>query len=164
MIPPDQQTPGYQIEPLLAADLPAALQLWRQTEGLVLNESDTPSQLGTYLQRNPGLSRVARHQGRLVAAVLCGHDGRRGSLHHLAVDPDHRQRGLGRSLVQSCLAALEQVGILKCNLFLLAGNDGGSQFWSSQGWLPRPDLVVLQRHCGPTRLAASPAAPPDQQT
>ena len=142
------QIPGYQIGPLLAADLPAALELWGQTAGLVLNESDTPERLAAYLDRNPGLSRIARSdQGLLVAAVLCGHDGRRGSLHHLAVAADHRQQGLGSALVKSCLAALAQAGILKCNIFLLAGNEEGRQFWSSQNWSPRPDLEVHQQRC-----------------
>src|SRR5438034_8157863 len=98
--------------------LEAVLALWSETEGVGLNESDTPERLILYLNRNPGLSLVACDDRRIVGAVLCGHDGRRGYLHHLVVAPDCRQRGLGRQLVAKCLASLQAIGIPKCNIFL----------------------------------------------
>jgi putative acetyltransferase len=126
-------------------DLDSVLALWGQTSGVGLNESDTPDQLRTYLDRNPGLSLVAREGTRLVGAILCGHDGRRGYLNHLAVLPEYRGRGLGRQLVETCLAALGGVGILKCNIFLYADNEPGRCFWAHCGWSLRDDLMVLQR-------------------
>ena len=89
------------VSAMTARDLDAVLALWGQTSGVGLNESDTPDQLRAYLDRNPGLSLIARDGTRLVAAVLCGHDGRRGYLNHLAVLPEYRGRGLGRQMVVS---------------------------------------------------------------
>ena len=49
-----------------------------------------------YLERNPGLSFVARDDlGHIAGAVLAGHDGRRGFLHHLAVDEYPPAQGTG---------------------------------------------------------------------
>lgn len=90
-----------------------------------LNESDTPDLLFACLLRNPGLSLVVRHEGVVIAAVLCGHDGRRRYLHHLAVVPEYRGQGSGTVLVDRCLSKLESLGILKCNLCVYAENDGG---------------------------------------
>jgi hypothetical protein len=70
------------ISPKTDGDLEAVLALWSDTEGVGLNESDTPDQLNIYLNRNPGLSLVVRNNERIIGAVLCGHDGRRGYLHH----------------------------------------------------------------------------------
>jgi putative acetyltransferase len=64
--------------PLTASDLDEVLGLWSTTDGVGLNESDTPDRVQCFLERNPGLSVVARDGARLVGAVLCGHDGRRG--------------------------------------------------------------------------------------
>ena len=133
------------ISAMTARDLDAVLALWGQTSGVGLNESDTPDQLRAYLDRNPGLSLIARDGTRLVGAVLCGHDGRRGYLNHLAVLPEYRGRGLGQQMVESCLGALAALGILKCNIFLYADNEPGQQFWSRCGWAARSDLKVLQR-------------------
>lgn len=135
------------IDDMLADDLPAVLALWAATDGVGLNESDTPEQLRAFLIRNPGLSRVVRDGRQVVGAVLCGHDGRRGYLHHLAVRPEYRRKNLGRQMVESCLQSLGALGILKCNIFLYAENASGEQFWRNCGWAKRPDLRILQSPC-----------------
>jgi N-acetylglutamate synthase len=133
------------ISPLTEHELPAVLALWSGTEGVGLNESDEPRQLRAFLNRNPDLSLVARAGHNLVGAVLCGHDGRRGYLHHLAVVPAYRQQGLGRRMVDACLTTLGALGIMKCNIFLYADNELGEQFWRRCGWSKRTDLQILQR-------------------
>ena len=82
---------------------------------------------------------------RIVGAVLCGHDGRRGYLHHLAVTAPCRRQGIGQALVDACLTGLASVGIPKCNIFLLADNELGKAFWTHNGWNERCDLKVLQK-------------------
>jgi ribosomal protein S18 acetylase RimI-like enzyme len=37
---------------------------------------------------------------RVVATAMSGHDGHRGWLYYVAVDPDHRGRGFGAAIVQ----------------------------------------------------------------
>lgn len=133
------------LSPMTPDDLESVLALWARTDGVGLNESDTPAQLGAYLDRNPGLSLVFRDGAQLIGAILCGHDGRRGYLHHLAIAPEYRGRGLGRQMVETCLRALGSMGILKCNIFLYADNEPGQQFWNRCGWADRNDLKVLQR-------------------
>jgi putative acetyltransferase len=126
------------------ADYEAVIQLWRQTEGVGLGESDEREPLVAFLDRNPGLSRVAVDGTVIVGAVLCGHDGRRGYLHHLAVAKPHRKQGLGKALVELCLRDLAALGIPKCNLFLFADNHTGEAFWQHNGWTRRIDLQVMQ--------------------
>jgi putative acetyltransferase len=124
------------------ADHDEVIALWRATEGIGLTVSDEREAIGAYLTRNPGMSFVAVAGGRIVGAVLGGHDGRRGYLHHLAVTPTWRRRGIGRALVE---AALKAAGMLKCNLFLYAHNESGQTFWEKQGWAAREDLVLVQK-------------------
>lgn len=128
--------------------------IWRKAEGVGLNESDSRKAVGLFLKRNPGLSQVAVHEGRVIAAVLCGHDGRRGYLHHLAVVRKWRRNGLGRTLVATCLERLRKAGIPKCNLFLYASNRTGRVFWSRLGWSVRTELRLVQR-----ATAADPGGP-----
>ena len=127
------------------ADYDAVLELWQQTEHIGLSEADSRENVGAYLVRNPGLSLLVRHQGAVIAAVLCGHDGRRGYLHHLAVNPAFRQQGIGADLVARCLQRLGAVGIDKCNIFLFADNAAGQQFWTRRGWSQRSDLKVFSK-------------------
>ena len=145
---------------MTVSDCEDVLAFWQEIPGVGLSEGDTPEGLRAYLLRNPGLSRLVRKEGRIVAAVLCGHDGRRGYLHHLAVAPEHRQQGLGKILVEQCLSQLGSFGIPKCNLFVYGDNEDGSRFWTRNGWRERADLKVMQRPitCSqePDRLMGSP--------
>ena len=132
---------------MTTADIPAALALWRVTEGLGLGDSDKPERLAAFLDRNPGLSAVAVvAKGLLVGAVLCGEDGRRGYLHHLAVAHDRRRQGVARALLAYCFTGLAAHDIEKCNIFLLTDNTEGERFWQRAGWVVRGNLKVMQKN------------------
>jgi ribosomal protein S18 acetylase RimI-like enzyme len=138
----------YHITEMSIADYDDVLNFWRGQQGIGLNESDSRERIALYLGRNPGMSFVIRDGGQVIAAVLCGHDGRRGYLHHLAVAPAHRKRGVGRLLVDRCIERLRAEGIQKCNIFLFATNEDGQQFWNAVGYRERSDLKILQRTRG----------------
>ena len=59
---------------------------------------DSKDDIARFLERNPGLSFVARDNGQLVGVVLCSHDGRRGYIDQLAVRKSHRRQGIGKGL------------------------------------------------------------------
>jgi putative acetyltransferase len=127
-------------------DLAEVIQFWQGMEGIGLSESDSYSALSLFLQRNPGLSWVTRNKDReLIGSVLCGHDGRRGYLHHLAVAQGYRRKGIGRALVERCLSSLRELKVLKCNIFLFCLNPEGQEFWKAMGWKEREDLILMQR-------------------
>jgi putative acetyltransferase len=148
-----------EIAVMTAADCDEVLLFWANMPGVGLNESDTPELLSAYFRRNPGLSFVARRDGRVVGAVLCGHDGRRGYLHHLAVAPERRHQGLGTALVERCLSALASLGITRCNIFVFADNHEGHEFWLRGGWTEREDLRMMQRLLTPRENDRSACAP-----
>ncbi len=128
---------------LTLADYDAVHALWQSSEGVGLSDADSREAIGRYLARNPGLSFTAWDGNELVGAVLCGHDGRRGYVHHLAVKPSQRRQGLGKALAARCLAALAAEGIDKCHLFVFANNADAIAFWRSVGWSQRVDLNVM---------------------
>ncbi len=142
---------GIRIRAMRAKDMPAALELWKATKGVGVGKTDTPARLKLFLRLHPGVSSVACDGESLVGAVLCGDEGRRGYIHHLAVAPAYRKRGLGRALVERCIFRLRRKGILKCNGFLFAPNVSGRRFWLRIGWNLRRDLIVIQRETGPER-------------
>jgi ribosomal protein S18 acetylase RimI-like enzyme len=134
------------IEGFRAEDYDEALSLWKRTPGMGLSAADERGPLASFLERNPGLSFAAWAGGGLVGTVLCGTDGRRGFLYHLAVDPAYRRRGLGSELASRSLAALRAAGIDKCHLFVLAGNGAGAAFWDRAGWTLREDILTFSKN------------------
>jgi ribosomal protein S18 acetylase RimI-like enzyme len=133
------------IRELTVADYEEALKLWEASEGVALSPSDTREQFEMFLERNPGLSFVACEGSVTAGVVLCGHDGRRGYIHHLAVSHAHRRRGIGEALVNRCLAGLRELAIYKCHLFVAADNHGAFEFWESSGWTRRDDLEMYSK-------------------
>ncbi len=124
----------------------AAFALWRQCEGIGLSPADSREGIQRYLERNLGMSFIAVCGGNVVGAALCGHDGRRGYLHHLAVHPGYRRRSIGRRLVEYCLKALAREGIQKCHLFVMNHNLEGSAFWKALGWTSRNDIGIMSKN------------------
>jgi ribosomal protein S18 acetylase RimI-like enzyme len=124
-------------------DYDAALRLWQQVEGLEIAEGDEREGIAQFLVRNPGLSRVAADGSTIVGVVMCGHDGRRGHIYHLAVDPAYRRYGLGSRLVQECLGALRQLGVVRAIILVADYNHGGAEFWKRAGWEDLPGAVPM---------------------
>ena len=137
---------NFSTREMSASDYADAMRLWQATEGMGLSSADTPEGIARYLSRNPGMSYVAvTERGELAGAVLCGHDGRRGYLHHLAVREDFRRMGLARTLVDCCLERLRQEGIDKCHIFVYHTNEVGQAFWKAMGWEERKTLVIMSK-------------------
>ncbi|MFC0709019.1 GNAT family N-acetyltransferase [Azorhizophilus paspali] len=131
------------IRPIAPADHMALLALWQRTPGLQLRDEDGYEPFCAYLARNPELSLLIELDGRIVASLLVGHDGRRGYLQHLAVDQTCRGRGFARALLDEALARLARLGIGKSHVFVLRDAPLAQTFWSAQvGWERRSDIQV----------------------
>ena len=130
-----------EIAEMTMSDYDSTYALLSATPGIGLRMADSRQSVERYLARNPGLSFVARSGGAIVGCVMCGHDGRRGYLQHLAVDPAFRLKGVGRALVHHCLEALKKLGIEKTHLDVLTDNQHAHRYWTRLGWKKRDDLM-----------------------
>jgi len=123
------------IRPMCIEDYGAVTALWNRTEGMGMNDHDDGREsIGRFLSRNPGFSFVVEQANGLIGAALCGHDGRRAAIYHLAVDQACRGQGIGRKLVQSCCRELHRQGILRVSIVAFTANEAGNAFWESIGF------------------------------
>ena len=125
------------------SDYDAALQLWHRVEGLEIAEGDDREHIAQFLARNPGLSWVALDGSAIVGAVLCGHDGRRGHIYHLAVDPAYQGYGLGKRLLDGCLGGLRRAGVKRAIIMVANDNPRGRGFWRRYGWEDIPSAISM---------------------
>ncbi len=115
--------------------------LWMSIKGFAIRSVDDSREGVTrFLKRNPATSVVAEEDGRIVGAILCGHDGRRGCMYHVCVQQEYRMRGIGRQMVTFAMEALKKEGISKVSLIAFTVNDIGNAFWNRIGWTRRLDL------------------------
>jgi len=126
------------------ADHAALFALWRSVPGIQLRAEDEYEPFCRYLERNPGLSLLVEAEGRPIASLLAGHDGRRGYLHHLVVAPAWRGRGLASALLAEVLARLAEQWVRKSHVFVLGAAPEALAFWRARGeWLARDDIEVF---------------------
>lgn len=117
--------------------------LWERTPGVGLSDADSPDAIKAFLARNPGTSFVALDGSTLVGTVLCGHDGRRGLIHHLVTAASHRRQGIASALLRAGLSALRGHGIDKCHLLVFRSNEDGLKFWRSVAAQERTELALF---------------------
>jgi N-acetylglutamate synthase len=124
-------------------DYDAAVQLWRRVEGIEIAEGDDRESITQFLARNPGLSRVATDGSLVIGVALCAHDGRRGHIYHLAVDPAYQGRGFGRRLLDECLEGLRRAGLERAIIMVANDNPRGREFWKRYGWEEIPGAIPM---------------------
>jgi len=127
------------------SDYDDVIALWAGVEGVEICEGDSRQEIAEYLERNPGLSRVAILNEKLVGAALCGHDGRRGWIYHLAVAPTYRRQKIGNVLMESCLNALRAIGLKRAIILVAGDNPGGHDFWLRNGWENIDGAIAMTR-------------------
>ena len=130
-----------QIRVMNIGDYDEVHDLWMTIKGFAIRSvDDSRSGVERFLDRNPSTSVVATVDEKIVGAILCGHDGRRGCLYHVCVHPDHRRKGIGKAMVVFCMNALKAEHISKVSLIAFTANDIGNAFWNRIGWTRREDL------------------------
>ena len=115
--------------------------LWSKIKGFGIRSIDDSREgIERFIKRNPTTSIVAEEDGKIVGAILCGHDGRRGCLYHVCVEEAYRMKGIGKAMVVEAMEMLKAENINKVSLIAFTKNDIGNAFWKEIGWTKREDL------------------------
>ena len=117
-------------------------QIWKKT-GLSLGKSDTKEEVQQVLNHSQDLFIVGKIDDKIVAVVMGAFDGRRGYVHHLAVDPEYQRSGLGKEIMEELHNRFTEKNIVKVHLFIEVDNEGVIEFYKKVGWHSREDLVMM---------------------
>ena len=82
------------------------INLWRKS-GISLGSSDKKEEIERIFQRNPTLFLIGKIYDKVIGVVMGGSDGRRGYVHHLAIDPDYQRNGYGKMILDCLIASLK---------------------------------------------------------
>ena len=116
-------------------DYPAARLLWENAGlGIQLRRSDDPDEIQKKLKRDPDLFLVAEANGKMLATVIGGFDGRRGMVYHLAVAEPYRRQGIGELLMDELEHRLKEKGCIRCYLLVTMENESAMHFYEKRGW------------------------------
>jgi ribosomal protein S18 acetylase RimI-like enzyme len=136
---------------LAAGEETAVVTLWTRCN-LVRPWNDPFDDIRICRESGHGAVLVARDEGRVVGATMTGHDGHRGVVYYLGVDPDARRAGWGRRLVAACEAWCRAAGVPKINLLVRKENLGVLAFYEAIGFADT-HCVSLYKALDPNRVA-----------
>ncbi len=131
------------------SDFAEVVALWRACE-LTRPYNDPATDIEFCRGSGHGEILVGEADGRIVASAMVGHDGHRGWIYYLAVDPARRKSGLGRRITEEAEAWLRARGVPKVQLLIRATNLGVRQFYQRLGYEDAPS-VVMQRWLRPPK-------------
>ncbi len=115
--------------------------LWNSIHGFGLRSlDDSREAIDIFLKRNPTTSAVDVEDGKIVGAILCGHDGRRACFYHVCVSEQYRMHGIGKKMVNFCCMQLKKEKINKVCLNAFVTNEVGNKFWKKMNWTLRDDM------------------------
>ncbi len=115
--------------------------LWMSIHGFGIRSLDDSREgIELFIKRNPTTSAVDVEDGKIVGAILCGHDGRRACLYHVCVSEKYRMHGIGKKMVEFCCEQLKKEKINKVCLNAFVTNTVGNKFWQKMGWNLRDDM------------------------
>jgi ribosomal protein S18 acetylase RimI-like enzyme len=121
------------IDAIRDADVEPVVALWQRC-GLTRPWNDPHADIALARRRDNSTVLVGRDDDAIVASVMVGHDGHRGWVYYVAVDPDRQKRGFGRLIMAAAEDWLRRAGIAKLQLLVRRENAQANAFYGSLGF------------------------------
>jgi hypothetical protein len=131
------------IAPIEDADIAAVVALWQRC-GLVRPWNDPESDIALARQGPNAAVLLGRDGDVVMASVLVGHDGHRGWVYYVAVDPQHRKKGLGRAIMTAAEDWLRARGIVKVQLMVRPDNIQVQAFYETLDYDEQERIVYAK--------------------
>ena len=135
--------PTLAIAPIADADIAGVVTLW-QACGLTRPWNDPAADIALARKGLNATVLVGRDAGAIAATVLVGHDGHRGWVYYVAVDPDRRGKGYGRVMMDAAERWLRERGIAKLQLMVRADNSRVKDFYQSLGYSMQERVIYAK--------------------
>jgi ribosomal protein S18 acetylase RimI-like enzyme len=124
-------------------DIPAVIALWQRCE-LTRPWNDPASDIALARRGDNAAVLVGRADGAIVASVMVGHDGHRGWVYYVAVDPDHRGRDYGRAIMAAAEDWLRARGVAKLMLIVRSDNTKVQAFYETLDYVEQDRILYAK--------------------
>lgn len=127
-------------------DYDAVIALWRRA-GLPFEPQgrDSYQAISRQLQAARHLMFVAEADGQIVGTAFGSHDGRKGWINRLAVDPAFRRQGSARTLIKHVEEALARDGLIIVAALVEAPNEPSLELFRKLGYEERRDIIYFRK-------------------
>ena len=123
------------------AEIEGVVELWRRC-GLTRPWNDPYADIALARGSKDAAVLVGRDDDAPTAAVMVGHDGHRGWVYYLAVDPDARRSGRGRAMMAAAEVWLQARAVPKLQLMVRHSNAEAVGFYAALGFVDQEVSVL----------------------
>ena len=131
------------IAPIEDADVAAVIALWQRCD-LTRPWNDPAADIAMARRGTNATVLVGRDGGDIVASVLVGHDGHRGWVYYVSVDPNRRGKGYGRAIMNAAEDWLRGLGIEKLQLMVRADNARVQAFYETLDYQEQARVIYAK--------------------
>ena len=131
------------IAPIGDADVADVIALW-QACGLTRPWNDPAADIALARRGPNSTVLIGRDGSTIVATAMVGHDGHRGWVYYVAVDPDRRGQGHGRAIMKAVEDWLRAADIPKLQLLVRRDNAKAGAFYQSIGYEEAETIVFAK--------------------
>ena len=125
------------------ADVEAVVSLW-QSCGLTRPWNEPAADIALARKDANATILIGRDGEAIVATALVGHDGHRGWVYYVAVDPTRQKKGFGRVIMAAAEDWLRRTGIEKVQLLVRPENTAVRAFYESIGYGEQPRVMFAK--------------------
>ncbi|QOZ32083.1 GNAT family acetyltransferase [Bradyrhizobium sp. CCBAU 53421] len=136
-------SPSLAIAPITDADIADVVALW-QACGLTRPWNDPSADIALARRGPSSAVLVGRNAGAIVATAMVGHDGHRGWVYYVAVDPNRQGKGLGRTIMAAAEDWLRNAGVPKLQLLVRRENAKAGAFYQSLGYEESTSVMLAK--------------------
>ena len=126
-------TTALSIAPIGDADVAEVVALW-QACGLTRPWNDPAADIALARRGPNSAILIGRDGDAMIATAMVGHDGHRGWVYYVAIDPAHRGQGRGREIMNAAEDWLRQRSIEKLMLLVRSDNTKVQAFYEQLGY------------------------------
>ena len=142
-MPAPKPLPPLAITTITDSDIPDVIVLW-QACGLTRPWNDPASDIALARRGPNSTVLIGRDSGVIVATAMVGHDGHRGWVYYVATDPERRQQGHGRVIMNAAEDWLRAAGLAKVQLMVRRENERAGAFYQSIGYAESQTIVFAK--------------------
>ena len=110
------------------------VQLWERVFGYEAPHNAPSVVIDKKLEAADDLFLVAVAGDVVIGTIIAGYDGHRGWIYSMAVNPEHRKKGIGSRLLAAAEKHLASRGCVKVNLQILNDNHEVQAFYEANGY------------------------------
>jgi ribosomal protein S18 acetylase RimI-like enzyme len=121
------------ISPITDTDVETVIALWQRC-GLTRPWNDAAGDIAFARRGANATILIGRNEGKIAATAMVGHDGHRGWVYYVAVDPDIQGRDFGRTIMAASEDWLRGQGVAKVMLMVRPDNTKVRTFYDKLGY------------------------------